>query len=153
MLPEAERLAARSLAISKSMLGADNPITAGREHNLGMVLRGLGREDEARYVARMSLFPRVWCCPLLIVLALRPSYIFAEGHTETLRLEVNAIVDMVLYCFLAKAITLGKTFMTLFCGETCSAGIAAVMKPLCCTTGTCRSGAHLNHRSFFFCAQ
>lgn len=48
MLPEAETLAARSLAISKATLGADHPITAGREHNLGMVLRGLEREDEAR---------------------------------------------------------------------------------------------------------
>lgn len=48
MLPEAETLAARSLDISRACLGAGHPMTAGREHNVGMVKRGLGREDEAR---------------------------------------------------------------------------------------------------------
>ena len=48
LLPEAETLAARSLAISSASLGPDHPMTAGRQHNLGMVKRGQGREEEAR---------------------------------------------------------------------------------------------------------
>lgn len=48
LLPEAETLAARSLQISKAALGVEHPRTAGREHNLGMVKRAVGREDEAR---------------------------------------------------------------------------------------------------------
>lgn len=48
MLPEAETLASRALDISRGSLGVEHPITAGREHNLGMIQRGLGREDEAR---------------------------------------------------------------------------------------------------------
>lgn len=51
-LPEAEELAARSLAISRTCMGADHVMTAGREHNLGMVKRGLGREGDARYESR-----------------------------------------------------------------------------------------------------
>lgn len=47
LLPEAETLAARSLAISRSALGEDHPITAGREHNLGMVKRGLQKQTES----------------------------------------------------------------------------------------------------------
>lgn len=47
-LPEAEALATRSLRISRQVLGADHPMTAGREHNLGMVKRSLGLHDAAR---------------------------------------------------------------------------------------------------------
>lgn len=47
LLPEAETLAARSLAISRSSLGEEHPITAGREHNLGMIKRGLQKPQEA----------------------------------------------------------------------------------------------------------
>lgn len=47
LLPEAETLAARSLAISRASLGEEHPITAGREHNLGMVKRGLQKPKEA----------------------------------------------------------------------------------------------------------
>lgn len=47
-LPEAETLAARSLEISRKSLGEEDAITAGREHNLGMIKRALGRESEAR---------------------------------------------------------------------------------------------------------
>lgn len=47
LLPEAEALAARSLAVSKTSLGEEHPITAGREHNLGMVKRGLQKPKEA----------------------------------------------------------------------------------------------------------
>lgn len=47
LLPEAEELAARSLAISSASMGAEHTMTAGREHNLGMVKRARGREDEA----------------------------------------------------------------------------------------------------------
>ena len=48
LLPEAEMLAARSLAISSASLGPEHLMTAGREHNLGMVKRGQGREEEAK---------------------------------------------------------------------------------------------------------
>lgn len=48
LLPEAETLAARSLAISSAALGPEHPMTAGRHHNLGMVKRGMGREEDAR---------------------------------------------------------------------------------------------------------
>lgn len=47
-LPEAEALATRSLEISRNSLGLDHAITAGREHNLGMVKRGLGLGEAAR---------------------------------------------------------------------------------------------------------
>lgn len=47
LLPEAKELAIRSLEISRACLGEDRT-TAGREHNLGMVNRGLGREEDAR---------------------------------------------------------------------------------------------------------
>lgn len=47
LLPEAETLAARSLAISRASLGEEHPITAGRAHNLGMVKRGLQKPEEA----------------------------------------------------------------------------------------------------------
>lgn len=47
LLPEAETLAARSLAISRESLGEEHPITAGREHNLGMVKRGLQKPKES----------------------------------------------------------------------------------------------------------
>lgn len=48
-LPEAESLAARSLQISRDSLGPQHAITAGREHNMGMVKRGLGQNVAARY--------------------------------------------------------------------------------------------------------
>ncbi|CAM9210238.1 unnamed protein product [Laminaria digitata] len=55
LLPEAETLAARSLAISSASLGPEHPMTAGRQHNLGMVKRGQGREEEARENFRRAL--------------------------------------------------------------------------------------------------
>lgn len=47
-LPEAEALTTRSLQISRATLGPEDRVTAGREQNVGMVKRGLGREDDAR---------------------------------------------------------------------------------------------------------
>ncbi|CAM9264130.1 unnamed protein product [Scytosiphon promiscuus] len=55
LLPEAETLAARSLAISRSSLGEEHPITAGREHNLGMIKRGLQKPQEALECFRRAL--------------------------------------------------------------------------------------------------
>lgn len=47
-LPETEALATRSLEISRACLGAEDQVTAGREHNLGMVKRALRKDEEAR---------------------------------------------------------------------------------------------------------
>lgn len=47
LLPEAEQLAERSLAISRESMGVEHTMTAGREHNLGMVKRASGREHDA----------------------------------------------------------------------------------------------------------
>lgn len=58
LLPEAETLAARSLAISRTSLGEEHPITAGREHNLGMVKRGLQKPKESLECFRRALVIR-----------------------------------------------------------------------------------------------
>eukprot|EP00903_Cladosiphon_okamuranus_P015273 g14114.t1 len=55
LLPEAETLAARSLAISRTSLGEEHPITAGREHNLGMVKRGMQKPKESLECFRRAL--------------------------------------------------------------------------------------------------
>ncbi|CAB1104128.1 unnamed protein product [Ectocarpus sp. CCAP 1310/34] len=55
LLPEAETLATRSLAISRASLGEEHPITAGREHNLGMIKRGLQKPKESLDCFRRAL--------------------------------------------------------------------------------------------------